>query len=178
MSPVDSRRFRPLAVREEAGQPRQVVSVLPVLHDQAVAKTPQAAADELAELFEFLGEADARNQYLIEEGERIPAMPESLKTEETRVHGCMSTVHLFARKKPGAPDRLEFLADSDAHIVRGLIGVLQRLFSGQRAKEILAFEVEGFFTRIGLEQFITVQRRNGLAGMVQRIRSLANEILA
>jgi len=55
---------------------------------------------------------------------------------------------------------------------------LQRLFAGQRAKEILAFDIEGFFRRIGLEQFITVQRRNGLAGMVGRIRALANEILA
>jgi cysteine desulfurase/selenocysteine lyase len=144
----------------------------------AVAKSPQAAADELAELFEALGDRDERNLYILELGEKLPTMPAGLKSERTRVHGCMSTVHLFGRKRPGTDDTLEFLADSDAHIVRGLIGVLQRLFSGQRAKEILAFDVEGFFTRIGLEQFITVQRRNGLAGMVQRIRSLANEILA
>jgi cysteine desulfurase/selenocysteine lyase len=144
----------------------------------AVAKSPQAAADELAELFEALGDRDARNLYILELGEKLPPMPAGLKSERTRVHGCMSTVHLFGRKRPGTDDTLEFLADSDAHIVRGLIGVLQRLFSGQRAKEILAFDVEGFFTRIGLEQFITVQRRNGLAGMVQRIRALANEILA
>jgi cysteine desulfurase/selenocysteine lyase len=144
----------------------------------AVAKSPQAAADELAELFEALGDRDARNLYILELGEKLPPMPAGLKSEATRVHGCMSTVHLFGRKRPATDDTLEFLADSDAHIVRGLIGVLQRLFSGQRAKEILAFDVEAFFTRIGLEQFITVQRRNGLAGMVQRIRALANEILA
>jgi cysteine desulfurase/selenocysteine lyase len=106
-------------------------------------------------------------------------MPSGLKSERTRVHGCMSVVHLYGRRKPGGADeRLEFLADSDAHIVRGLIGLLQRLFSGQRAREILAFDIQGFFGRIGLEQFVTVQRRNGLAGMVQRIRSLANEMLA
>jgi cysteine desulfurase/selenocysteine lyase len=144
----------------------------------AVAKSPRAAADELAELFEALGDRDARNIYILELGEKLPPMPAGLKSERTRVHGCMSTVHLFGRKRPGTDDTLEFLADSDAHIVRGLIGVLQRLFSGQRAREILAFDIEAFFTQIGLEQFITVQRRNGLAGMVQRIRALANEILA
>jgi cysteine desulfurase/selenocysteine lyase len=144
----------------------------------AVAKSPQAAADELAELFEFLDDRDARNQYILELGEKLPPMPDALKGERTRVHGCMSTVHLFGRKRPGDGDTLDFLADSDAHIVRGLIGVLERLFAGQRAREILAFDVEGFFRRIGLEQFVTVQRRNGLAGMVQRIRALANEVLA
>jgi cysteine desulfurase/selenocysteine lyase len=144
----------------------------------AVAASPQASADEIAELFEMLGERDARNLQLLEWGEKLPPMPAGLKDERTRVHGCMSTVHLFGRKRPGTDDTLDFVADSDAHIVRGLIAVLQRLFAGQRAREILAFDVEGFFNRIGLEQFVTVQRRNGLAGMVQRIRALANEILA
>jgi cysteine desulfurase/selenocysteine lyase len=144
----------------------------------AVAKSPEAAADELAELFDALGDRDGRNLYILELGEKLLPMPVEFKSEETRVHGCMSLVHLYGRRAPGGEDRLEFLADSDAHIVRGLIGVLQRLFSGQRAAEILAFDVEAFFGRIGLEQFITVQRRNGLAGMVKRIRGLANEMLA
>ena len=144
----------------------------------AVASSPAAAADDLAELFEALGDRDARNLYILEAGEKIPAMPAGLKTDRTRVHGCMSVVHLFGRGRPGSENVLEFVADSDAHIVRGLIGILQRLFSGQRARDILAFDVEAFFARIGLEQFITVQRRNGLAGMVKRIRALATEIEA
>src|SRR5260370_32152 len=86
-------------------------------------------------------------------------MPEALKIEPNRVYGCMSTVHLFGRKR--GDSRLDFLADSDAHIVRGLIGVLEKLFAGQKAKEVLAFDVEGFFHRIGLDQIISVQRRNG-----------------
>jgi len=155
-----------------------LVDVATMKFPAATAKSPQSAADELAELFEELGDRDARNTYIMELGEKLLPTPGEFKTEQTRVHGCMSRVHLFGRKKPGTEDTLEFLADSDAHIVRGLIGVLQRLFSGQRAREILAFDVEAFFQRIGLEQFITVQRRNGLAGMVKRIRALANEILA
>ena len=78
----------------------------------------------------------------------------------------------------GTGDVLEFAAESDAHIVRGLIAILEKLFSGQRARDVLAFDVEGFFRRINLDQFISSQRRNGLAGMVKRIRSIATEIEA
>ena len=96
-----------------------------------------------------------------------------LKKVTPRVQGCMSEVYLVGRRSPGTRDVLEFVADADADIVRGLIAMLQKLFSGQQASEILAFDVEAFFRRIGLDQFLTAQRRNGLAGMVSRIRQLA-----
>jgi cysteine desulfurase/selenocysteine lyase len=124
----------------------------------------------------MLGDRDARNTYLLELADKLLPMPAELKNEQTRVHGCMSTVHLFGRPS-GDEKRIDFLADSDAHIVRGLIAVLQRLYSGQRAQDILDFDVEQFFRRIGLDQFITSQRRNGLAGMVSRIRATASRAL-
>ena len=68
---------------------------------------------------------------------------------------------------------LEFLADSDADIVRGLIAVLEKVFSGHSVRAILAFDVEGFFHRLGLNERLMLGRRNGLAAMVQRIRKLA-----
>jgi len=77
---------------------------------------------------------------------------------------------------PGTPDRFEFLADADAHIVRGEIALLQKLFSGQRARDVLDFDYEAFFNRIGLDQILSSQRRNGLAGMVRRIRADATAI--
>jgi cysteine desulfurase/selenocysteine lyase len=133
--------------------------------------SPAVVADELAEVFEFLGDRDARNQYILELGDKIAPMPTALKIEPNRVHGCMSVVHLSGTKRTDG--KVDFLADSDAHIVRGLIGILEKLFAGQKAKEILAFDIEGFFKRIGLAQFISVQRRTGLAGMVAKVRGLA-----
>ena len=88
----------------------------------------------------------------------------------------MSTVHLMGRRHPGNENHLDLLGSSDAHIVRGLIAVLQKLFAGQEAKQILAFDVQAFFHRIGLDQFVSAQRRNGLQGMVERIRQLAANI--
>lgn len=147
-------------------------------YPEASAATPTAAAAELAEAFEFLGDWKDRYQFLIELGERLPPLPAGSKTEANRVHGCQSTVHLVARVKPGTDDTLEFLADSDADIVRGLIGLLEKLFSGQRPGEILGFDVEAFFTQIGLDQHLSMTRRNGLHGMVQRIRLQARQAVA
>ena len=138
-----------------------------------MAPSVAAAADELADNFEFLGEHDQRNQYILDLGEKIPAMPITLKTSSTRVYGCMSVVHLHGRMLSGPDARIEFVADSDAHIVRGLIALLEKLFSGQPAREVLAFDIESFMRRIHLDQFISSQRRNGLAGMIKRVRDLA-----
>ena len=82
--------------------------------------SPRDAAEEIAEVFEFFDDWNDRYQYLIEMGDKLPKMPDAMKTECTRVHGCQSTVYLSARKKPGTADVLEFLADSDADLVRGL----------------------------------------------------------
>jgi cysteine desulfurase/selenocysteine lyase len=148
-----------------------------VEYPKAAAESPQAAAEDLAGDFELLGEAESRNQYVLDMGERLPHYWQLLKsTGLPRVPGCMSEVYLVARKSPGSSDKLEFVADADAAIVRGLIALLQRLFSGQRAADILAFDIESFFRRIGLDKFITSQRRNGLAGMISRIRREAEAL--
>ena len=139
----------------------------------AMGETPAAVAEEIAEVFDLLEEWPDRYSYLMDLGGKLPVMPDELKTECTRVYGCQSTVHLAARKRPGTADVVEFLADSDAELVRGLVALLEHLFSGQHAKDILAFDVEGFFRRLGLDSHLTMGRRNGLAAMVQRVRQHA-----
>ena len=142
----------------------------------AAAASPTEAAEELAELFEFLDDWTERYQHIIELGQKLPAMPGELKTEANRVRGCQSTVFLWPRIKPGTANVIEFLADSDAEIVRGLIAVLQQLFAGQEAEQVLAFDVDGYFTRLGLNQHLSMGRRNGLGEMVQRIRNFAGRV--
>ena len=139
----------------------------------ASAPSPEAAADEIAEIFAFLPDWPMRHQHIIDLGDQLPAMPDSLKTEASQVSGCQSTVHIAARLKPGTADVIEFLADSDANIVRGLIALLQQLYSGQQAAAILGFDADAFFARLGLDQHLSLSRRNGLASMVQRLRQMA-----
>jgi cysteine desulfurase/selenocysteine lyase len=140
----------------------------------ASAPSPQAAADVLAEDFDLLGDREAKNQYVLEMGDKLPRTFDLLKRVTQRVPGCMSEVYVVPRK--GANNTVEFIADANADIVRGLIAILQRLYSGQRSADILAFDIEAFFHRIGLDQFISSQRRNGLAGMVGKIREYAKQV--
>jgi cysteine desulfurase/selenocysteine lyase len=162
-----------------AGQKARAVAaaaLTELVYPKPYAPSPKAAADKLAAAFEFFDDWPERYQQIIDLGKKLPPMPANLKTEINRVHGCQSTVHISARKKPATEDVLEFLADSDADLVRGLIAMLQKIFSGQRARDILDFDVEGFFGQIGLDTNLTLGRRNGLAAMVQRIRGLATAL--
>jgi len=132
--------------------------------------------DQLVESFEMLGPWEERYRYLIELGRKLPPMPETDKTEATKVRGCMSQVWLTAEVKPGP--RLELHGDSDAHIVKGLIALLFKLYAGRTPPEILALDVKSVFERLGLENHITMNRRNGFYSMVERIRRLAENAAA
>ncbi|HSO81378.1 SufS family cysteine desulfurase [Thiocapsa sp.] len=144
-----------------------------ILYPAAVADSPESAAAEIAEIFELLPDWPMRHQQIMDLGERLTPMPDALKTPETFVPGCQSRVHLAARVRPGSQDVIEFLADSDANIVRGLIALLQQLYSGQKAGAILAFDAQAFFNRLGLDEHLSMTRRNGLVAMVERIRQIA-----
>ena len=139
----------------------------------------QAQADELIETFSLFEEWEDRYRFLIDLGRELPAFDEEDKTDFNKVHGCQSNVWLVAtaRNENGAPI-VDFVADSDAHIVRGLIAVLRRLYAGKTADEILHFDIEAFLKQLGLDQHLSLGRRNGLAGMVARVKQLASEILS
>jgi cysteine desulfurase/selenocysteine lyase len=176
---VDQARSDAAAKAERARDRQQAAAsageqgAIEVAYPAATAPSPEAAAEAIADDFALLPDWPTRHNYLIELGERLPPMPDALKTEANRVQGCQSTVYLSARRKPGADTEIEFLADSDAAIVRGLIALLEQLCSGQSAEAILAFDIEGFFARLGLDQHLSLSRRNGLDAMVQRLRALA-----
>ena len=127
--------------------------------------------DALIEDFALLDDWEDRYRYVIELGKALPALPESEKIDATKVRGCASQVWLVSETGNGVDPVLRFRGDSDAHIVRGLIGVLFTLYSGRRASEILAIDAEASLARLGLREHLTSQRSNGLTAMVQRMRA-------
>lgn len=143
----------------------------------AQAGSAQLAADEMAAEFLEFDDRESRTELLMELGQEVPDHFAALKAISTAVPGCMSEVYLVGRPTKDEPNKFEFVADSNAEIVRGLIAVLQQIFSGQSASEIIEYDIESFFRKIGLEQFISTQRRSGLDGMIRRIRTLAQAIL-
>jgi cysteine desulfuration protein SufE len=139
---------------------------------------PTMNVDQLVENFELLGPWEERYRYLIELGRKLPPMPDTEKTEASKVRGCMSQVWLTSRVRPGPPARIELHGDSDAHIVKGLIALLFKLYDGRSPREIVDLDVKAVFERLGLENHITMNRRNGFYAMVERIRALAQSAAA
>jgi len=126
--------------------------------------------EELAENFALFDDWEERYRYLIDLGRQLPAMDEALKIEDNKVRGCTSQVWLVADKDGEA---FVFTADSDAHIVRGLIALLLSAYQGKTAADIQATDIEKLFTEIGLDKHLSPNRRNGFFAMVERIRNLA-----
>ncbi len=122
--------------------------------------------------FAVLDDWEDRYRYVIELGRSLAPLPEELRTEANKVRGCASQVWFATHVDPanGAP-QLTFQADSDAHIVRGLIAILFAIYNHRSADEILETDAERIFTELGLKEHLTPQRSNGLASMVARIRA-------
>jgi len=122
----------------------------------------------LADEFDLLGDWEERYRYVIDLGRDLAPLTDAERAEPNKVSGCASQVWLVT--EPQGDGRLQFRGDSDAHIVRGLIAILLRLYSGRAPAEILAFDAKAAFDRLGLSGALSAQRSNGLASMVARIR--------
>lgn len=124
--------------------------------------------EEAVENFGLFGDWEERYRYLIDLGRAIPNLDEEYKTEENLVRGCTSRVWLVSEMEG---DIFTFKADSDAHIVRGLIGLLMAAYQGKTKDEIAAIDIEEKFKEIGLDQHLSPNRRSGFFAMVERIKS-------
>ncbi|MBM4196105.1 MAG: SufE family protein [Gammaproteobacteria bacterium] len=128
-----------------------------------------AAEREVIDEFSVFDNWMERYEYLIDLGRRLPALPESYKTDDNLLRGCQSRVWLQTRIEG---ERLHFLANSDSAIVAGLIAVLMRVYDGRRAAEILATPPT-FVAAIGLDAHLSPTRSNGLRAMLQAINRAA-----
>ncbi len=135
--------------------------------------------EDIAADFEFLEDWEDRYRYIIELGKDLPPFPEEARTEENKVHGCVSQVWILPEggtDGKGEPV-LHMKADSDALIVRGLVAILLSMISGRPAREIVDMDIKGNLEKLGLQEHLTPQRANGLAAMIERIKSEARKLL-
>ena len=124
--------------------------------------------EDLAAEFEVLGDWEERYRYVIDLGRDLAPLTDAERSDANKVRGCASQVWLVT--EPQADGTLSFRGDSDAHIVRGLIAILLRLYGGRTPAEISAFDAKAAFEKLGLSGALSAQRSNGLASMVARIR--------
>ena len=131
--------------------------------------------EDLVENFSLFDDWEDRYRYLIDIGRGLPHIDESLKTDDKLVRGCTSRIWLIPHIKDGI---LTFEADSDAHIVRGLLAILFVAYQGQKLSEIASIDIDKVFKEIGLDQHLSINRRNGFFSMVERFKMLSLTKLA
>lgn len=126
--------------------------------------------EDIVEALSFFDSWEDRYKYIIDLGKELPTLEDAHKTEANLVRGCQSQVWLVSREQDG---KLFFEVDSDAFIVRGLLGVVLAAFNGKTAQQIREFDINAYFEELNLLKHLSPTRGNGLQAMVQRIQTLA-----
>lgn len=132
-------------------------------------KTMDEIQKEIVEDFSFFEEWMDKYEEIIEFGKGLEGLPDELKTEENLVRGCQSNVWVVSEMNNGL---LYFGADSDAIITKGIVGLLLRIFSGQRPIDIATAELFAL-DKIGLQSHLSPNRANGLNAMINKIKMMA-----
>lgn len=130
---------------------------------------------EVIEEFELFDDWMDKYEHLIELGKDIPAIQPHRKTDDHLIKGCQSKVWLAADETESGA--VEFTADSDAIITKGLVGLMVRVLSGADARAIAEADLH-FLDAIGLHQHLSPTRSNGLASMVKQMRLYAAALAA
>lgn len=126
--------------------------------------------NEIVAEFSKFSHWEERYRYIIKLGQKLGPMDERLKVEENKVKGCQSQVWISARLNEER--KLEFIADSDALIVRGLVSLLLRVYSQATCSEILSAQPH-FVSQLGLDSYLSPSRANGLYSMIKQIKYYA-----
>jgi len=125
--------------------------------------------NEIIEDFDLFDDWEGKYDYLIGMGKDLPLINEQFKTDEYLVRGCQSRVWLYATHEG---NRVFFTADSDAIITKGLVGLMIKVLSGQKAEDITNAELT-FIDKIGLKEHLSPNRSNGLASMIKQMKLYA-----
>ncbi|TDX84378.1 SufE family protein [Epilithonimonas xixisoli] len=124
---------------------------------------------ELIEEFAFLEDWEQKYEYIIDLGKELEGLPDDKKTDENLIRGCQSKVWIDAEHKDG---KLFFNADSDGILPKGIASLLVRIYSGHSTQEILDSDFD-FISKIGLQEFLSPSRANGLMAMTKQIKFYA-----
>ena len=127
-------------------------------------------SEDIVDTLGFFDSWEDRYRYIIDLGKELPPLPESLHTDDRLVRGCQSQVWMEIGEQDG---RLQLAVDSDAFIVKGLLGVVLAAYNNRTPAEILAFDIDGYFEELELLRHLSPTRGNGLRAMVARIRAAA-----
>ncbi len=123
--------------------------------------------DQIIDEFSVLsGDLEMSALFIMELGQKLPKMEESEIIDQNLVKGCQSKVWLTAMIED---EKIFYNADSNAEITKGLVSLLIRIFSGQKADDIINADLY-FIEKIGMNRFIGTQRSNGFASVIKQMK--------
>ena len=131
--------------------------------------TIQEIQEEIIDEFSMFEDWEERYQYMIDLGKELPIIDPEYKTDSNLIKGCQSKVWVHAKLNN---DLIEFTADSDAIITKGIVAILIRTFSNQHPKDIIEADVS-FIDEIGLKEHLSPTRANGLVSMIKQLKLYA-----
>jgi len=131
--------------------------------------------NELAMIERFRGLKgwDSRHREIMLLGKILVRMDKSLRSDSSLIHGCES--HAWLNATINNQDKYNFSCDSDAKVIRGLMVIILAGFQQRTAKEILAFDYQAYFVKLGLLQHLSPSRSNGVQAIIEKIRSVASK---
>ena len=129
----------------------------------------QEIQEDIIDEFSMFADWEERYQYMIDLGKTLPLIDEQFKTEDNIIKGCQSKVWVHAEFND---NKIEFTADSDAIITKGIIAILIRVFSNQSPKAIMEANTD-FIDEIGLKEHLSPTRANGLVSMIKQLKMYA-----
>ena len=130
------------------------------------------SSDDIVDTLGFFDSWEDRYKYIIDLGKELPAMDDSLHTDDRLVRGCQSQVWIDTAIEDG---KLHIAVDSDAFIVKGLLGVVLAAYNNKSPEDVLAFDIDAYFDQLELMNHLSPTRGNGLKAMVARIRNIAEQ---
>ena len=125
--------------------------------------------NELIEKFSFLEDWEQKYEYIIDLGKELKGISDEKKIDDNLIRGCQSKVWIDARFEDG---KLFFDADSDGILPKGIVALLVQIYSGHETQEILDSDFD-FIEKIGLQEFLSPSRANGLMAMTKQIKFYA-----
>ena len=128
--------------------------------------------DEIVDIFDLLGDWDQRYQYLIELGEKLPAMPDRFKTDYNKVKGCMSQVWITAYIENS---QVKFTGDSDSSVIKGILALLISLCDGLTVRQIQNLDMDEIFQGLNLDEHLSPNRHVGVYAMFDLMKQKASE---
>ncbi len=131
--------------------------------------TIEEVQNDIIDEFSMFEDWEERYQYMIDLGKTLPLIEDQYKTEDNIIKGCQSKVWVHANM---VDDKVNFTADSDAIITKGIIAILIRVFSNQHPKDIIEANT-GFIDKIGLKEHLSPTRANGLVSMIKQLKLYA-----